>query len=191
MQELTTPGQFRSFVIAVLDEHKPDYRRSLEEYLRSLWVLVGRNQHQPVSHTLLGHMLAEAFVTEPAAFDPAWLQYEKPLPWDYEDGRYVLKTFVGDEERIIEDHVDEFRILTHTIEFQIADLRRMRGNQLEDKNRHMGLISPTGNSWYNFDVFTYLRCSTSGMVSHSRGAPFEGCDWVELAGILELGRLYE
>jgi len=191
MQELTTPGQFRSFVLAVLDAHKPDYQRSLEEYLRSLWVLVGRNQHQPVSHTLLGHMLAEAFVTEPAAFDPAWLQYEQPLDWSYEDGRYVLKTFVGDEERIIEDHVDEFRILIHTIEFQIADLRRMRGNQLEDMNRHMGLISPTGNDWYNFDVFTYLRCSTRGMVDNSRDTPFEGCDWVELAAILELGRLYE
>jgi hypothetical protein len=190
MQELTTPGQFRSFVRALLEEHKPDYRRSLEEYLRSLWVVIGRSQHQPVSHTLLGHMLAEAFVTEPAAFDPAWLQYEQPLDWSYEDGRYVLTTFVG-EERIIEDHVDEFRLLTHTILFQIADLRRMRGNQLEDKNRSMGLVSPTGNDWYNFDVFTYLRCSTNGMFASGGDAPFEGCDWVELAAILELGRIYE
>jgi hypothetical protein len=193
MQELTTPRQFRNFVLDVLQAHEQTYRRSLEEYLRSLWVLIAQYQNQPVSHTLIGRMIAEAFATEPAPFDQAWLNYEQPLNFSYRDGRYVLEELDGYEVNIIEDYVDELRILKHTILFQIADLHRLKGNQLVDPHRYFGVRSPTGNDWYNFEARDYLERGT-GIAIANRGdddVPFEGCDWVALAGILELGRLYE
>jgi hypothetical protein len=88
--------------------------------------------------------------------------------------------------------VDEFRILKHTILFQIADLYRMRGNQLADPHQYFGVESPTGNDWYNFEASDYLERGTSTVIGHGDDdIPFEKCDWVALAEILELGRLYE
>jgi hypothetical protein len=68
----------------------------------------------------------------------------------------------------------------------------MRDNQLKNKYRYMGVSSPTGNSWYNFDVFTYLECGTRGMGDNNReGVESSACDWATLAVMLELGRIYE
>lgn len=138
-------------------------------------------------------MLAEAFVTQPAAFDQTWLRYEQPLDYNYQDGQYVLYEYDGYQEKIIEEDVDALQILKHTILFQIADLHRMQGDQLENEFRYLGLQSPTGNSWYNFDVFSYLSCAMHGMSDGSgdENVPFARCDWAELASILCLGRLYE
>ena len=121
------------------------------------------------------------------------LNFEQSLSWSYSDGMYVIDKLENHKVKIIERNVDEFRILKHTILFQVADLYRMRDNQLKDEYRYFGVKSPTGNSWYNFDVFTYLECGTSGMEDHAQDveAEFAGCDWVFLADILELGRLYE
>src|SRR5258708_829669 len=139
MQELITARQFRNFVLDLIQVYEDTYHYSLEEYLRSLWILVAQHQNQPVSYTLIGQMLAEAFVTEPATFDHAWLKYEQPLHFSYRDGRYVLEELDGHTTKITEDNVDELRILQHTILFQIADLHRMKGNQLVDPHRYFGV----------------------------------------------------
>lgn len=189
----STPNSFRKAVLAVLDKFSDKYQGSLEEYLRSLWVLVDKYQHQEPSHALFLRMLEEAFQVEPAGFEAQWLEYDKPLNWGFRDGVYFL-TMLRDKKVVITEHdVDDLRILKHTLLFQITDLYRMRDDQLKDKYRYLGVRSPTGYSWYNFDPFTYLECSTAGQVAHHRDGDqeFASCDWVGLAEILELGRIYE
>ena len=193
MQQINTSKAFRSAILKILEKQQDRYSSSLEAYLRSLWMLVNQYKNTTVTYALLVKLLEEAFLTTPPDFNHEWLRYEKPISWNYKDGTYVIEKLENHKIIIVERNVDTFRILKHTILFQIADLYRMRDKQLKDEYRYFGVQSPTGNSWYNFDVFTYLKCSTGGIQDHTQHieVEFTDCDWAVLAGILELGRLYE
>ncbi len=73
----------------------------------------------------------------------------------------------------------------------------MTPEQLKDPNGYFGINSPTGNRWYNFDVFTYWECATAGMVDHLISPKsllanqFDKCTWAVLAALLKLGQIYE
>jgi hypothetical protein len=187
-----TSKNFRDFVISILEEQKDNYKGSLEEYLRSLWIVVNEHKDDELNIAQVAFMIENAFNTEPSQFDSQWLSYEKPLNWNRRNNSYVIESFENSQIKIIASNVDDFDILKHTILFQIADLYRMRDNQLKNEGRYFGIDYPTGNRWYNFDVFTYLECGTRGMGDHNINTiESTKCDWAGLAGILELGRLYE
>lgn len=166
------------------------YSRTLEEYLRSLWSVINQNKDAEVSCELIFNILQIAFVTLPQEFNEQWLSYDDSLNWSYQNGEYVIEGWDREKSKpiVVQRGISDFKILTHTILFQIADLHRMRGKELNYEWKYYGITSPTGNSWYNFDVFTYLACGTAGF---NQEAKLEDCDWVFLASILELGRLYE
>src|SRR5262245_20653380 len=47
---------------------------------------------------------------------------------------------------------------------QLTDLRQMEASgQLGNKLRYLGIDSPSGRRWFNFDPRTYLECATCGM----------------------------
>ena len=52
--------------------------RSLEEYLRALWLLVQEHQDVSVSFSLLAQLLAAALTAPEAPFNEDWLSYESP-----------------------------------------------------------------------------------------------------------------
>ncbi len=64
----------------------------------------------------------------------------------------------------------------------------MKDKELQNEGKYLGLNSPTGNRWYNFDVFTYLECGTAQFDADDK---LGDCDWTFLAYILKLGRIYE
>jgi hypothetical protein len=148
MEQSKTSKAFRQFVLASLEQFSGNYTGSLEEYLRALWVLIEKYQCLQPPYNLFAQMLEEAFQIAPAPFDEACLAYNRPLSWGYRDGKYALETLQGREVVVIEQDVADIRILKHTILFQIADLYRMRENQLKNNQRYMGVQSPTGYSWY-------------------------------------------
>ncbi|CAG0944694.1 hypothetical protein ANRL1_01893 [Anaerolineae bacterium] len=193
MKQKNIPKAFRPSVLASLEQFSGIYHGSLEECLRALWVLIEKYHYLQPSYNLFAQMLEEAFQIVPATFDEAWLAYNQPLSWSYRDGKYALETLQGREVVVIEQDVDDFRILKHTILFQIADLYRVRENQLQNEQRYLSVQSPTGHSWYNFDAVAYLNCGVNGLIDNARdeAQEFDGCDWIELASLLELGRLYE
>lgn len=193
MGEPTTMGQFRKSVLDIL-EINTDYQGSLEEYLRSLWALIQRDRLLEPTWDLILTILKEAFVSPPLLFDPDWLKFNQPLDWEYQEDEYVLMGIKGNNRTVIERGVEPIRLLEETILFQISDLFRMRDNQLNNEFRYLGVKSPTGNTWYNFDVFTYLKCATGGQEDHmgkNTVVQNHECDWVFFAVLLELGRLYE
>ena len=165
--------EFRSFVVA-LTKRKRGSPGDLEEYLRSLWALIQDLGSPPITCEQLAALLEKAFSHPPAPFDPAWMKY------------------TGPPENIPDDS-DSFEILKHILWFQIADLRRMRGNVLDKLYRYFGEESPTGNRWYNFDPCTYLECGTAlfGKEPEDDENPDEPLGWIDLAEILEMGRTYE
>ena len=137
---IKTIGDFRDYVLFLAAGKATTTSRSLEEYLRALWGLIQHAQAKPVTFALLGHLLDEAFVVEPLPFDEAWLQYDAPPHLSEET-----------------DNARAFSVLQHMICYQIADLHRIASaNLLENKLRFLGIDSPTGYTWYNFDPSGYL-----------------------------------
>jgi hypothetical protein len=184
-------------VLAVLDKQEDKYKNSLEDYLLSLWVVIKKyEKHQP-SYSLFVSMIEESFDTQPCQFDDQWLTYESDLFWEYQNDSLAIKEYRNGEWMVTAVNVDGFDILAHTIFFQIADLHRMNPAQINDPKSYFGIDSPTGNRWYNFEVFTYWECATAGMEAHlhssnySRKKAFDECSWATLAALLKLGQIYE
>ena len=116
---------------------------SLEEYLRSLWLLVSQSNIKSPTIDQFAIWLEQAFTIAPSPFDSDWLKirvdYGKDIP-AYEDWEKLIL-------------------------FQIADLRRMAdAGQLKDEYRYFGIDSPSGSRWYNFDPLTYLECGIRGSI---------------------------
>jgi hypothetical protein len=185
---------FRLSVLSILNKWDGKYSRSLEEYLRSLWVVIEKYKDQPASYQLFTTLIAEAFETEPQAFDSMWLEYDKEILWDLVNGIYIIGNY--DDLKLAEQTIDAYFILKHTILYQIADLYRMQGEPEKDPYSYFGIDSPTGAHWYNFTVFTYWECATAGMEDHLKSWSaiahlFKTCTWATLAKLLVLGSMYE
>ena len=159
---------------------------SLEEYLRSLWSIVSQSRDLPLALENIVAWLERAFTEEPPPFDPAWML--RPKTECHEP--------------------DSFEGWENIILYQIADLRRMGElGMLDDEYRYMGLTSPSGLSWYNFDPLTYLGCGMSGpwyrnerlmpayvpendQIDSGTGEKRE-ISWRDFYAILYMGRIYE
>lgn len=168
---IKTIGDFREYVLFLANGKAATTPRSLEEYLRALWGLVQQTQARPVTFALLGQLLENAFVAEPLSFDEAWLQYDEP----------------PDFHNI--ENMQAFSVLQQMICYQIADLHRMHQvHLLENKLRFLGIASPTGYTWYNFDPSGYLECAARGVQENGIATD---AGWIDLAILLWLGQIYE
>jgi hypothetical protein len=116
--------------------------RDLEEYLRALWQLGTPHQRDdalPVG--LFAELLDAAFRESAPPFDPSWRKIASP---DF------MKPM-------------GFQTWQQTLLGQIVDLRDMaEAGILRNEMRYLGIQSPRGNDWYNFDPCTYLECATAG-----------------------------
>lgn len=169
---IKTLGDLRAYIFALADEYEEIYTGTLEIYLSDLWSLIQAHQQSEVSFALLGQLLHDAFVTEPVPFDEFWLTYENPPDVDYQ-----------------ETTQDDFSVLQQMVCYQIADLHRMAQTDIFSKPWIiLGIDSPTGHTWYNFDPFSYLRCAVQSIVENS---PITECSWQDLTILLWLGQIYE
>ena len=147
---------------------------TLEEYLRSLWGLIGKHEGEDPSNELIARLLADAFNTGPAPFNDAWLAVSEPA----DKAMMKLNPFDG---------------VRRTIVFQLADIRRMRdADVLDPEKMHLGVTSPAGHKWNNFETLDYLDCGIAGIGErYTEGKKKPPTGWVLLEEILELGRVYE
>lgn len=126
---------------------EPQFRPSLEQYLSALWSIVSQERDVPLTPEKMVEWLEKAMITPAPEFNPAWLQYP---PFNEK-----LSGFQGWKSRIL---------------FQIADLHRMdEAGMLQDEMRYLGINSPGGSRWYNFDPLTYLECGIRGEMGGYEG----------------------
>lgn len=162
-------ADFRRYILQLAEETTTG--RTLDEYLRALWNVIQQAREQQVTYALIGQLLRDAFQAEPLPFNKFWLEYNEPP--DLHN--------VKDEE--------PYSVLQKTIGYQIADLHRMdEAGMLKNESRFMGLISPTGHPWYNFDPPSYLK---SAVESLKEDGGYTEADWIDLAILLWLGQIYE
>lgn len=125
-----------------LIENNKDIHRTLEEYLRALWGIVGKYRNLTKFSTVEFYDLLSSALTENAPdFNEAW-----------------RNSYVSDVRAI-----QGFKKFESTILAQIVDLREMdETGKLNDKHKYFGITSPRNSSWYNFDIGTFLECATEG-----------------------------
>ncbi|MDW7692198.1 hypothetical protein R9C00_14345 [Flammeovirgaceae bacterium SG7u.111] len=163
--------------------------RDLEEYLLALLKLIEMNRTKEVTYKLILEIISEAFTSEPYAFKNEWLKCETAP----DENRMSRKfTHPDISEAIDKTNTSDLTTYDFTIEvlrFQIAELHKMRGKQLENEYRFFGVQSETGNSWYNFDPFANLECGARCMEDNE--TDFSSLDWSFIGELLENGRIYE
>ncbi len=148
--------------------------RSLQSYLSALLLLVQEEKAEELEVEKLLELLGSAFTSEAIAFDGEWLQIRS-----------------APDQQVEVPAGKDFTIAV--LKFQIAELHRMRNMAHVDKSATLGLKSPTGNYWYNFDPFTNLECGARSIIdSGGDGTKDEFvCHWEALGTLLEMGRIYE
>jgi len=146
--------------------------RNLEEYLRSVYAMLLLNKEAIPDAPFFIRILGGAFDCEPHPFDKDWLKQSDPP-----------------EEENSDDPAKQFQYTLDVITFQVAELYKMRGKQLLNKLRYLGLASQTGNHWSNFDPFTNLECGARWM--DDTEYPLNNTSWATLGILLERGREYE
>jgi hypothetical protein len=142
---LKTNRDLREFVAKLLKTHEGG-GRSLEEYLRSLWLMAKvHREGDAIELSEFASMLDRAFSANVPDFDHEWLELKAP----------AALTQQGFEE------------WENTVLFQISDLYRMvedgeQEQEQEDGVRRMVVSRPDGGSWFNFDTVTFLERGVEG-----------------------------
>lgn len=173
-----------------IDQLPDSYQnRDLEEYLRALYHIVEQNKSQPLTSELTLDMLKQAFMAEPIPFQNEWLACTTPP-----DSNRISQKFTNPviNEKINKTNTSSlppYHFTREVLKFQIAELNKMRGKQLQNELRYFGIQSETGNIWYNFDPFGNLECGARCMVDNETS--FESIDWSFIGELLENGRIYE
>ncbi len=158
-------------------------KRDLEEYLLALYKGVEAHKHLELTDELGLGLLMKAFEEEPLRFPEAWLSCIAP------PDEYLLPDPEDTHKADDLETIAPYEYTREVIKFQIADLHKMRGKQLENEFRYFGLSSETGKRWYNFDPFTNLECGARCMLD--TGFDFSTMDWSFIGVLLENGRMYE
>ena len=169
--QVQTLKDLGTFVSALVEQQEKVYQGSLEEYLRALWKLIQGHQDDTVTFALLAELFQNAFTTVPLPFDKRWLVFSNPPSLDEDHEEFIL---------------DDFAVLHQMICYQIADLHLMaQAEMLDQPYIILGVDSPTGHRWFNFDPCTYLRCAVQPI------GEGEICTWETLSILLWLGQIYE
>jgi hypothetical protein len=145
----------------------------LEEYLLAVYKNVLNYKDSKATVELILKILQDSFTTESYSFDNTWLKIVKPPE-------------SNNKELFISNGI---AYTLEVLKFQIAELHKMRGKQLDDKYRYFGVQSEAGNSWYNFDPIGNLECGARCLCDGN--SSIEIIDWSFIGILLEMGRIYE
>ncbi len=168
-------------------------KRDLETYLLALLKLVEQEREQTLTTDFLLKLILEAFSSEPKKIETEWLKIVKAP-----DEKTIYKKFTNkessspEEKNTVADYIGIYYTIA-VLQFQIAELHKMKGKQLDDNNKYFGIDSETGNRWYNFDPDSILECGMRCYLDHDdddNELEFE-VSWQTLGDLLEMGRIYE
>ncbi len=179
--QIRTVVDFRTFVRSLATTTAASYSGTLEAYLRALWRLIQQQRDVPFSYALFGRLLADAFTTAPLPFDEQWLAYQSPPE---------------ELSQHTEQIADDYAFVQEMILYQIADLHRMASAGTLTQPGHilwLGVESPTGHTWYNFQVASFLECASASLVDEDAAAGRdiqEGSSGLAVGNICSLTSFY-
>ena len=183
-----TQNEFYEHICSLNDKFE---NRDLETYLLSLLKLVEQEKSQILTSDILLKLIQNAFISEPQEFNSEWLSIETAP-----DENVMSKKFTNTEinSTIDKSIVSDKNGIDYSIavlQFQISELHKMKGKQLDDEMRYFGIDSDTGNRWYNFDPMTNLECGARCILDSDDEEREFIVSWQTLGELLEMGRIYE
>lgn len=153
------------------EKYGQTWEGDLEKYLRGILQSIETHLNEKPSLKLFLEIIEEAFKDKTVEFKKEWMEYKNP----------------PEEEKVM----DEFQYVKEVILFQIADLRRIKEEEVDNEFKYLGISSPTGNTWYNHHPFSYLECGAAWLVDSKALCDEDEADWYLFGRLLEMGRLYE
>lgn len=183
-----TANEFYEQISNLSDHFK---NRDLETYLLSLLALVEQEKDSNITAELLLKLLQDAFISEPTAFKEEWLSITAAPDENMMSKKFTHPELSAAIDKSIISDKSGIDYSIAVLQFQIAELHKMRGKQLEDKTRYFGIDSETGNRWYNFDPMTNLECGARCIIDSSDDEKELVVSWQTLGELLEMGRIYE
>ena len=157
--------------------------KNLEEYWRSMYRAAIEIKDEKPTLQLFFELITKSINYPPLDFKPEWLNSISPP----ESNLFDATVKIGKEG--VKSEFKEFEFFTKVLEFQIAELRKMKGKQLENEHKYFGIDSETGNRWFNFDPLGILECGLGGFRANGFNKDLE--NWIFLGEIIEMGRIYE
>lgn len=173
-------------LIDKVDKLEPVFKsnnKSLEEYWRSMYSLAVKHKNENPTLELFYKLIEESLVSSPVELKPEWLNLTKAPRSNFFD-----KDLENDHSEITSE-VGAFDFFLEVLEFQIAELYKMKNKQLLNDYKYLGIDSETGNRWFNFDLIDILDCGLSGMSANGYNEDLKS--WIFLGEIIEMGRIYE
>ncbi|XZF14578.1 hypothetical protein ACTHGU_00425 [Chitinophagaceae bacterium MMS25-I14] len=166
--------------------------RDLETYLLSLLKLAEQEASQNLTADLLLKLLQSAFIAEPKEFNAEWLNIMAAPDENIMSRKFTNPEINSSFDKSIISDKSGIDYSIAVLQFQISELHKMRGKQLDDDMRYFGIDSETGNRWYNFDPMTNLECGARCIVDNDDDAGKEFIvSWQTLGELIEMGRIYE
>lgn len=163
--------------------------RDLEVYLLALLKIVKEKRSKELTFELVIEMMQNAFESEPLQFDNEWLKYNT-APDENRLSKKITNPEISQSiDKSNSSNLAPYDFTIEVLKFQIAELHRMKGKQLENEYRYLGIQSETGNFWYNFDPIGNLECGARCMVDNE--TDFDYLNWSFIGELLENGRIYE
>ncbi|HHH49613.1 MAG TPA: hypothetical protein ENK52_01395 [Saprospiraceae bacterium] len=163
--------------------------RDLQEYLLGLYSEVLKNKNKPFTFLLLNELLSNAFSAKPLKFQKEWLNCNTAPDENILNKKFTNPEFSNSVDKSNTSELPAFEFTIAVLQFQIAELEKMKGKQLENQYRYFGIDSETGNRWYNFDPFGNLECGARCLLDNDMD--LSELDWSFLGELLEAGRIYE
>jgi len=179
-------AEFYKHITKLSDKYE---NRDLEEYLLALFKLIEKNRTKELTYGLIVEIIGEAFSSKPSEFKDKWLKCETAPDKNRMSRKFTNPDISKTIDKKNTSDLTPYNFTIEVLQFQIAELHKMRGKQLENEYRFFGIQSETGNSWYNFDPFVNLECGARCMEDNE--TDFNSLDWSFIGELLENGRIYE
>ncbi|MCE7991169.1 MAG: DUF3137 domain-containing protein [Roseivirga sp.] len=171
--------------LAGLKEIESDY--DLQTYLQALYRNILHYKGEPITQQLLVSLLSDSFSSEPLSMDDSWLMISRSPEID----KVYRETQDADDMGFFTkpEHSgwSDFEFTEEVLKFQIAELYKMEGSQLDNAMKHYGVASETGTPWYNFDPVTNLDSGIRQLIDQQYHVDAIDCSIIGL--IFQHGRV--
>ena len=161
--------------------HRGEYTNSSEEYFRQLLFQVELHSNRKVTGALLIKIFKNSFFSESVPFNEKWNDLKEPnIPYSQKMSNHI-----------------QLEHLKNTIRFFIADLRRMGHKTLKNPYRGYGVTSPSGATWYSFNIgsivnqFISFINDSSANTANTEESKVVVFYWTDISQILLIGKGYE
>ena len=119
--------------------------KDLETYLLSLLNLVELEKNKDLTADLLLKHLQNAFISEPAEFKEEWLNIVTASGETIISNKITTPKNNTSIDEFIDSDKSGIDYSITVLHFQISELHKMKGKQLDDDMRFFGIASETGN----------------------------------------------